>query len=1630
MKTIKHFLLLALPLFFCVYAGAQTGYIYVHLKHINEESSPDYSFTLKNSSGATVSTFSLNDQATSDNIALSGNVLNSYDIGLSHGANGGDGQLWSITGTTPGVTENNGVTGTIYYRSAGSSKWVSTGITGAKYIDGAYVNQCVYVNSSGNVFFYNNGTSIQIYSGANATDVTANGGRIAIATSSTVQLYSASYAAGSAPNTTGATWSSIASTSGTTRIDMNLNATLVALIQVGTNTVYTASTGAHAVTNIGTVGTAIAAWQDIAYDDNDHIYTVSTQSSQNNNIVFSYYSGVWSPEIPTRAMELLTGGAANMVYGVPTQNINYHPGHSMPNEIYSRQTDNLGNLYWIDDERVKSSSSLNGNTYVLAVTPGTYTLTETVASGYDLGRINLYDPSGDTTTSSKYNVNNNTITFVVANNKIVFGEYVNEKLNPQAIQLVCTKQVLQTFDASTSSPIYTTPQFGSGTDGSPLQGTSYHYWADLTNGAYDGQYSLVKSTANWYTNTGLSDHTGNGGYFLLVDASYAQDEFYRQRVTNLVPGLSYTISFYASSITNGSILPNISFGLQDTLGKIVSVSSSGNINSNAWQPFSFTFTATTSRADLFLRNNNIGGEGNDLAIDDIALNPILPTVTTTASKDNICKGSSYTFAVSPSGGLWTSSNTSIATVNPSTGVAIGIGAGSAVLTYTYTNAIGCTVVSNSNLKVSTPGVVKATDKLGGTLCFNQRDSLYATITTPSNPSSPTYTYAWAASPATNAGLSTATIQNTAATPTAQGSYTYTVTATDTAGCTSGGSVTVAVSNNGAPTVSANANSTVVACITTAVSLSGGVSGQLHPTYSYAWSGPGTITPASGSGQSNSSTFSASATGISTGGQYTLSVTDANGCIGTATAATFVAAPLSVTAGTYATALCSNTVDSLYSTATGGTSPITYAWSRTSGTGTVAYSPGASYDTTKVTLSGATSGAAQNFTISVTDAKGCTATATTSFTYKNVTGPTILTANWPIASVCNGSIIYFPASVTAGSGALATYAWSAATPATAGLYHTLSTTTSKDTAKPTIPGTYIFTLNATDVNGCEVSTSSTQTVLQSLTLSVSANTSAFCGGISGSATDQLFAQASGGNGTYIYAWGTPTITGGGSSAYSSAAVYNPTVTISGSTASSTFKYPVTVTDGSGCSGTGSTSILPTSSSPTVVSVTASPTTSCGNTGNTISLTASFSGGSTPYNYAWTPPSNSVVTPANGTTSTSPVTASATAETAQNYSFGFSITDNNNCQASGSTATVVTVNPVPSATAFADKYSMCANPSTTINLTGTVTDSTTGPYAYSWAGSGVVNINNTTTTAVPGASGTYSFNVTDGNGCTGTGIAPAVNVDQATPSISTTCGTNAASVNYVRFYENNGLSWLWTGTTGNRFYTTSAIDVASDSDISHLQAPYVAHLGTYNVAITNNNGCRGSASITLTNTGCATVLALTLLEFTASRNGDNVLLRWTTQAEGGAKTYVIERSNDGITWLTKGIINNIAQVIYSFIDDAPLNGFNYYRLKIVEANGGIDYSTIKMVQFSGIWLVKLYPNPAQSYTALEFNSDKDEDAMILVQTVTGKLVLRKECQITKGFNRIEIDGLAALARETYFITLKTVENIFHGKLIKVN
>ena len=100
----------------------------------------------------------------------------------------------------------------------------------------------------------------------------------------------------------------------------------------------------------------------------------------------------------------------------------------------------------------------------------------------------------------------------------------------------------------------------------------------------------------------------------------------------------------------------------------------------------------------------------------VIVNPL--PVAGTVSDATICNGSSKSFMSvgGTGGGTWSSSNTAVATINASTGVALAVGTGSTIITYQVTSASGCGTVSATATLTVKPVLNAGTISGGSSVC--------------------------------------------------------------------------------------------------------------------------------------------------------------------------------------------------------------------------------------------------------------------------------------------------------------------------------------------------------------------------------------------------------------------------------------------------------------------------------------------------------------------------------------------------------------------------------------------------------------------------------------------------------------------------------------------------------------------------------------------------------------------------------------------------------------------------------------------------------------------------------------------------------------------------------------------------
>ena len=98
---------------------------------------------------------------------------------------------------------------------------------------------------------------------------------------------------------------------------------------------------------------------------------------------------------------------------------------------------------------------------------------------------------------------------------------------------------------------------------------------------------------------------------------------------------------------------------------------------------------------------------------------------------------------------------------------------------------------------------------------------------------------------------------------------------------------------------------------------------------------------------------------------------------------------------------------------------------------------------------------------------------------------------------------------------------------------------------------------------------------------------------------------------------------------------------------------------------------------------------------------------------------------------------------------------------------------------------------------------------------------------------------------------------------------------------------------------------------------------------------------------TMLPVELASFTATKDNNSSLLQWRTLSEINNSHFIVQRSTNGNRFDDIGEVagagtTNVPQD-YTFIDDAPENSFNYYRLKQMDYDGAFEYSPVRVIDF---------------------------------------------------------------------------------------
>lgn len=822
-----------------------------------------------------------------------------------------------------------------------------------------------------------------------------------------------------------------------------------------------------------------------------------------------------------------------------------------------------------------------------------------------------------------------------------------------------------------------------------------------------------------------------------------------------------------------------------------------------------------------------------------------PRVVANVMLDSIdCNGGTATATAIPSGGTgmgymysWSSTpanNTPIE--NGLTGTLAGT-----TYTVTITDSDGCT--GTESFTVIEPAGLNVTISTDSVDCFG--DATGAATAAVSGGTSP-YTYTW---PATGTAAGNMINGLTAGN--------YNVTVDDMNGCRQIqafmiGSETELIVTLDSTDVDCNGNSTGAVSIT--------ISGA-SPTYDFIWS--------DGTSGTNITSGATNTTNGLTAGTYRVTVTDDLGCQKIDSIVVNEPTPLSLMVSRTQDPFCVGGMDGeIDITVSGGVTPYSYLWND---------------GNTSMNRTGLSAG---TYTVVVTDANLCTISVSTTLSNPAPILPNVTTTDTKCRGGADGTATATP---SGGSGTYVNYTWS-------------SSGNTTDTETGLAQGTY--TVTVTDSDGCtgrETFTINEPAV--AFTVNVT-TTDADCNGAS---TGTATANPAGGAAPYTFVWngGTSvapntTTTGLAAGNYDVTAtdangcelvipfvINEPTgmllsldstdvdcfgnmtgsarATITSGTPNYSFiwssgdagnnipdggvasannlvagMYRITVTDANGCQKIDSIRVNEPTDLVVALDTKSDPLCTADMNG---SITILVSGGTPTYNFAW---------------SDGPTVQNRTNLTAGTYTVV--VTDLNGCTESFTE----TLSDPPAFTAVIDSLEDVSCNGFTDGFARVLASGGTGAYTYDWGG-GVTSASNPNL-----APGTYTVTVLDANSCQTTATAT---IGEPTAITITTTSTDASC------------SGLNDGTaTANPLGGTGRYTYQWD-DMPAMQTTQTANnlaAGTYNVTVTDENGCQQTATATVNQ---PTTIVLSTAVTDALCNGDSTGTA-TVSVTGGTGTLTYQ------------------------------------------------------------------------------------------------------------------------------------------------
>jgi hypothetical protein len=216
-------------------------------------------------------------------------------------------------------------------------------------------------------------------------------------------------------------------------------------------------------------------------------------------------------------------------------------------------------------------------------------------------------------------------------------------------------------------------------------------------------------------------------------------------------------------------------------------------------------------------------------------------------------------------------------------------------------------------------------------------------------------------------------------------------------------------------------------------------------------------------------------------------------------------------------------------------------------------------------------------------------------------------------------------------------------------------------------------------------------------------------------------------------------------------------------------------------------------------------------------------------------------------------------------------------------------------------------------------------------------------------------------------------------------------------NNSLT-LRVDSIANAVYTWYKRKVPNDSIIVGTGSTYfipnllAADTGQYFCRVVVNNGCLVKQASYVVKGNCYKILPNNDILLSGQKQNNYNQLYWNKGADN-SKDYSLQRSAESSTgYQTINTTLANGALSYSFADASPVNGDNYYRLKITNLDNTFKYSNIALIK-NTTFNISFYPNPVNAVLYISVMNKASKSYLVEINNIMGQKIM---AQI---FNRIQ-------------------------------